>query len=589
MARNKNVEKRTNLEQLRQQLEHERSTFLSHWRTLGNYIRPRRPRFERTDVNKGDRRTNNIYDSTATLAARTLRSGMMSGITSPARPWFRLTVPDPKLAEEGPVKDWLFETSERMLSIFLRSNLYNVLPSTYGDVGDFGTAAIFMQPDADKVVHFFSIPIGSYSMGVNQLGQVNTFVREFRMTVRQVVDTFGRTNPSDPADIDWRNISTSAKNLYEHGNHKEAWIDVCHIIRPNPDWDPKKSAARFKPVESVYFEAGASNVIGSNLHVSGEQEKDRFLRESGFDYFPVLTPRWEVTGEDFYGTSCPGMDALGDIRGLQIMQKRKAEAIEKMVKPPMTGPSSLRSSKVSILPGDITYADTQQGQAGFRPSHEVNPRINELLLDIQDHQARIRRAYFEDLFLITAQSNRRNITATEIEERREEKLLALGPVLEQLNQDLLDPLIDNTFNIMLEKGLIPDPPDELSGLDLKVEYISSAAQAQKLIATGGIERFAGFASQIAQVNPETLDKIDTDQVIDIYAELTGIPPGIVRPDEKVDVIRQQRAEAQQKQQESEAMAQAADSAKKLSETDTQGDNALTDLISSQKAQQQGLQ
>jgi hypothetical protein len=260
------------------------------------------------------------------------------------------------------------------------------------------------------------------------------------------------------------------------------------------------------------------------------------------------------------------------------MQKKKSQAIEKMVSPPMTGPTSMQNRRASILPGDITLVDVREGQAGFRPVYEINPRVNELVMDIQEYQSRIRKAFFEDIFLMFADSDRRQITATEIDARREEKLLALGPVLEQLNQDLLDPLIDITFMIMLRQGRIPDPPKEIQGQDLKVEYISIMAQAQKLAGIASIERFAGFAQNLIAANPESLDKIDTDQMLDVYGDRLSIQPGIVRTDEDVAAIRQNRAQQQAQQQAVANIQQGAAAMKDLSSADTEGDNALTRLI-----------
>ena len=174
-------------------------------------------------------------------------------------------------------------------------------------------------------------------------------------------------------------------------------------------------------------------------------DPNKILRKSGFDIFPVVAPRWEITGEDVYGTMCPGMVAIGDVKMLQTLQKRKSQAIEKIINPPMIGPAALKSVKTSILPGDITYSDEREGRAGFRPIHEINFPVGDVSNDIREVQFMIRRAFYEDLFLMLATSDRRQITATEIDERKEEKLIALGPVLEQLNQDLLDPLIDITF------------------------------------------------------------------------------------------------------------------------------------------------
>ena len=123
---------------MRTQLDSERSSFMPTWRTLGDYILPRRPRFTVTDVNKGDRRNQNIINSTGTLAARTLQSGMMGGITSPARPWFKLTTADQDLADVSSVKDWLYQVTQRMQTAYIRSNLYNTLPLIYGDLSVLG-------------------------------------------------------------------------------------------------------------------------------------------------------------------------------------------------------------------------------------------------------------------------------------------------------------------------------------------------------------------------------------------------------------------------------------------------------------------
>jgi hypothetical protein len=208
----------------------------------------------------------------------------------------------------------------------------------------------------------------------------------------------------------------------------------------------------------------------------------------------------------------------------------------------------------------------------------VNPRIQELMLDMLEQQQRIRRGLFEDLFLMLANSDRRQITAREIDERHEEKLLALGPVLEQLNQDLLDPLVDIAFMIMMRQGLIPPPPKELQGQQLKVEYVSIMAQAQKLVSVAGIERFAGFAMQVAQVAPEALDKINADQMLDEYAMITSVAPSVVRTDEEVAMIREQRAQAQRNAQMAEMLKQGAGAAKDLSQADMSGENALTKLV-----------
>lgn len=568
----KSLNKRQHFNVIRTQLENERSSFISHWRDISDYVLPRRARFNVTDANKGDKKNKFIIDSTATLAARTLRSGMMSGVTSPARPWFRLTTPDPELAEFGPVRSWLSLAQDRMSTSYLRSNIYNTLPILYGDLGVFGTAPMFVEEDfTGEVLYTQSFPIGSYMIAKDIKGKVNVFFREFRMTVRQLVEQFGKAENGKP---NWDNFSIYVKNMWDTSQY-EAWIDVCHMVCPNNDYDPNKPMSKYKKYMSYYYESGTS---GQSQYLRTE-DSDRYLREAGYDYFPVLCPRWETTGEDVYGTSCPGMDALGDIKQLQHGEKRIMEAVDKMIRPPMTGPMSMKNQVASILPGEITYVDAVQGQ-GFRPAIELNFRVQEMELKQNQVRSRIQRCFYEDLFLMLANSDRRQITAREIEERHEEKLLALGPVLEQINQDLLDPLTDIAFDIHLRQGLIPPPPKELEGMTLKVEYVSIMAQAQKLIGITGVDRFTGFVAQMAQVDPTVLDKIKADKVVDVYADMTSVPPSIIRTDEEVTAIRDQRVQAQQAQaaaQQAQVMAQTAQT---MSQTPIgqDGDTALNAML-----------
>lgn len=562
--------KRQHLNQLVESMKQERNSFLSHWRSISDFIRPRRSRFFVSDVNKGDRRNQKIIDSTATLASRTCRAGMMAGITSPARPWMKLAVPDADLMEYGPVKTWLDDVSKRMLGMYARSNLYNSLPIVYGDMADFGTSAMLIEEDFENVIHTCPFPIGSYMIANDDRMKVRIFAREFRLTVRQLVMKFGKKTQSGSAD--WSVFSDQVKNLWDKGQYEE-WIDVTHCIEPNNEYDPKKLNSKFKKYASSYYENGGS---GSRQY---DPNSDRYLRESGYNFFPVLAPRWETTGEDVYGTDCPGMTALGDVQQLQNEQKRKHQGIEKMVNPAMVGPTSLRTSKATILPGDITFLDEREGTKGFRPAHEVRLDLNYLLQDIQAVQKVIQKAYYEDMFLMMSQSDRREITATEIEQKAQEKMFMIGQMLEQTNQDLLDPLTDIAFDVMNEQGLLPPPPEELQGQRLKVEYISVMAEAQKAVGLGALERFTNFVVGIAGQtgDPSHVMKVDFDQVIDEYAAGSGVSPRVVRTDEEVAAMKEAAQKQQELQQTILAAKEASGAVKNLANSPTEDPNALTAL------------
>lgn len=551
------------LQKQQAQLTNDRSSFDPHWRELSDFINPRGSRFLVTDVNRDDRRNTKIVDPTATLAARTLSSGMMSGITSPARPWFKLATPDPDMMDYGPVKLWLEVVQRRMNEVFNKSNIYQSLPLLYASLGNYSTGAMAVLEDDSDVIRTMMFPIGSYYMANSARGSVDTCFRKFSMTVRQLVMEFGLNNVSD-----------SVKSMWDSGNY-ESWIEVIHAVYPNIDRDTAKLNSKNKPVKSVYYEVGG--------------DSDKLLRESGFDEFPIMAPRWEVNGEDVYGSSCPGMIALGQVKALQLEQKRKSQLIDKATNPPMVGPSSLRNQRVSLLPGDITYIDQVTGQDGFKPAYLVNPNTADLLADIQDTRQIINSAYFVDLFMMLQNINTRSMPVEAVIEMKEEKLLMLGPVLERLNDECLNPLIDRTFSIMARKNILPPPPDVLQGMPLRIEYISVMAQAQKSIGLSSLSSTVGFIGQLAQAKPEALDKLNVDQAIDAFAEMSGVSPTVIVPQEQVEQVREQRAQQQQQQQMVAMGMAAAQGAKTLSEAQTADPSVLTALSNAAGAPAGGQQ
>ncbi|WP_105652920.1 portal protein [Cronobacter malonaticus] len=550
-------------EQLTKQLgmlEQERTTFEPHWRELSDFIIPRGSRFLTSEANRGDRRNTKIVDPTATMANRTLSSGMMSGITSPARPWFKLATPDPEMMDYGPVKLWLETVQNRMNDMFNKSNLYQSLPLIYSSLGTFATGAMAVLEDDDDVIRTMPFPVGSYYIANSPRLSVDTCFRKFSMTVRQLVREFGLNN-----------VSSSTKSAFENGTY-EKWVDVVHAVYPNMNRETGKMNAKNKAFRSVYFEVGGDN--------------DKVLRESGYDEFPIMAPRWEVNGEDVYGSSCPGMIALGQVKALQLEQRRKAQQIDKQTNPPMIGPTSLKTQRVSLLPGDITYVDQVTGAEGLRPAYMVNPNLGDLLGDIQDTRQLINSAYFVDLFMMLQNVNTRSMPVEAVIEMKEEKLLMLGPVLERLNDEFLDPLIDRAFSMMARKNMLPPPPDVMQGMPLRIEYISVMAQAQKAIGLSSLERFVGFVGNLASAKPEALDKLDVDQAIDNYAVMSGVSPTVVVPQEQAQQTRNDRAQQQQQAMALQTGMAAVQGAKTLSEAKTADPNLLTALAGAAGGQPQ---
>ncbi len=569
MAGNKAYKTQWQLDEyLRVQLELERSSFIPHWRDLGDHYLPRRVKLDTSDVNRGERRNLKIIDSTGTKSARTLRSGMMSGVTSPARPWFKVGTADKQLSKIHGVNEWLDEVRERMVSVFLSSNLYNALPIVYGDLGVFATAAMMVEEDFEDVIRCYVFPVGSYTIANDERGKVAVFQRRFKMTVRQLVAKFA-DKADDGTILNWEtNFSETVRNLWDQGD-TEQWIEVNHIIKPNEKYDPRKSLSKFKKFRSCYYEMGASGKSQSGYSVDS-----RYLSERGYDYFPVLVPRWQTSGEDVYGTDSPGMDSLGDVRALQHGERKAAKGLDKMIDPAMVGPTALKTAAPTLIPGTVTFVDEREGQKGFRAAHEVSLRLDHLESKQEQVRNRIKESFYVDMFKSISELERQ-ATATEINERRDEKLTELGPVLEQLNQDLLDPLIDITYMMMDRQGLIPSAPQELQNQKLKIEYVSMLHQAQKLVGISGVERYAQFTITVGAVQPEIFDKTNIDELANVYADMASVPPKVIRTDEEAAQIRSARAEAAAAQAKAEMISQGARAAKDLSGANLDGNNALS--------------
>jgi hypothetical protein len=533
------------------ELKTERATWIPHWSELSTNILPRSGRFFVQDRNRGQKRHNNILDNTGTRAARVLAAGMMAGMTSPARPWFKLATPDAQLNKQAAVKLWLDDTTRMMLRIFAKSNTYRALHTGYEELGVFGTWATILLPDFGNVIHMHSLTAGEFAIAANWKGEIDTLYREFQCTVRQLVAEFGLEA-----------CTPSVQSMYRNGS-LEKWVTVIHAIEPRSDRDPRKKDAKNMAWASCYSELGAP--VG------------KYLRESGFKSFNALAPRWATSGGDIYGNS-PGMDALGDIKQLQHEQLRKAQGIDYMSNPPLQVPVGSKNADVDTLPGGISYVDMAGAGTGIRTAFDVRLDLNHLLGDIQDVRERVRGAFSSDLFLMLANSTNTQMTATEVAERHEEKMLMLGPVLERLTAEMHVPLVNRTFDRMMETGIVPPPPQELHGMELNVEFVSMLAQAQRAVSTNGVDRFVGNLGVIAQMKPGLLDRFDEDAWADEYSDMLGVSPSLIVPMEKAALVRQQRAQAAQQQAAQEQAAQASQTAKNLAAVPTPGGNAASDVM-----------
>jgi len=530
-------------------LKTERASWMSHWKEISQFLLPRSGRFFGENANRGDKRHQSIIDNTGTKALRILSAGLMSGMTSPSRPWFQLSMIDTDLMQYQPVKIWLDQCTQEIQTIMSRSNFYRALHSVYDELGAFGTGAAFVADDYDSIIHLHAFTAGEFLIAANWRGEADTLYREFKASVGAVVKEFG-----------YDNCCSTTKQAYDNHNFDQ-WVTIRHAIEPRIDRDMQKRDARNMPWRSVYWEQGQVHNI---------------LRESGFERFPCLAPRWMLTSGDIYGHS-PAMDALGDVKQLQTEQLRKSQAIDFQANPPLQVPASMKNREVDTLPGGRSYYDPIQAPQGIRTAFEVQLDLRNLLADIQDVRDRVYGAFYADVFTMITQLDRKT-TATEVMERHEEKMMMLGPVVERLNNELLDPAVETIFMRALKGGVLPPPPAEIEGHDINIEYVSILAQAQKMAGLNNADRFVGSLGQLAGLKPDVLDRLDADYFAEMYADKLGTDPRLLVPMDKAMLIRQDRAQQMQIAQQQAAMQQSAEMLGKLGNTRTDNGSLAGDVI-----------
>lgn len=548
------LELRRKLDQEYKALDDERRAngWFEHWRELVEFLMPQRGRFLLSDDNRGDKVMSKVLDSEGLIAARTLMAGMMAGMSPRSKPWFRLLPEDKKLVKVHAVKQWLSECEDVLYLIFHQSNFYQSIAQLYGELGVIGTAAMVVFEDWETVIRCETLTVGEYMLAQNSRRICDTMLREFQMSLRQMVDMFGIE--ALPAVYREKHQAQAYGTSTDHVRYP-----IRHYVGPNPNRKPGPATSANMPFASIYW----APACGDNAHI---------IQFKGFEENALVAPRWDTTGNNTYGRS-PGMDALPDVKQLQTMTRRFGQGVDRMNNPPLQGPAALKSVALDLLPGGVNLYDVAGAQNGLRSIYEnFRPDLAAMSAQMDKITGGIKRAMFSDLFFAISQMEGvQPRQEMELLLRQEEKLGALGPVVDRIQPECLDPTIDRAWGICMRNGLFPDPPQELMKQPVKVDYISMLALAQKAMGIGNYERFVGVIGNMAGAYPEVRDKVNPDAFVDDYADKLGVSATLMHSDEEVARMRGARAQAAQAQamaQAAPALKDGAAAAKLLSELDT---------------------
>ena len=521
--------------------------WVKNWKDIRDFINPWIGCFQEDNYNNGERQDYNLLNTSPHLANNIQAAGMQDGITSPYRPWMRLNIKNAPINDEE-IKNWCDEVSSIILDILNKTDFYDSSLQYYEELGSTGTAAMLVEEDPDKLIWFRTFTIGEYAIGTTKRGTIDRFARNIKKSYKELVDEFG---------ID--NCPISVQEAYRNNNY-DGHCEVKHLVLPNPNYketlNKKKAALAYaKPFLSLYW--------------ANDSQEDEYLRIDGYNKFQFLVCRWSTKGSEIYGRG-PGWYAIGDAINLQDREEAKALAIKKKVAPPVLIDSSAFPNSLNTLPdGENRYTPRQGSSLAVTPLYNLDYDINAAGAEIQEIENRINTHFFVDLFKTLANIDR-EVSATEVNERVKEKMVMIGPVLNRVQHEFLQPLIEILFDILFRNGMLPEPPDsikELSGQDiLSVEYVSNMAQAQKMQGTNNIVSVLTFTESMMEAFPSVRDLINSDNAVRNYSDMVGAPASLLNSDEVVQANRKEQAKQQQIAQAAEMANSASQTAKNLGTT-----------------------
>jgi len=505
----------------------ERAQFQSYWGDIASVFMPRKALTLGTRLD-----FSRIFDSSPIRALNTMASGFHSWLTNPASKWFQLAMTQRELMEIKVVKVWLEDTEEEIFSTFNNSNLDETLQEFYIDAGGFGTGNVFIQEDFKDRVRFTELPISEVFLEEDARGRVTRIYRKFEYRVQQAWDLWGKAAGAE--------VRTKILNV----NTQNDKVVYVHYIGPREIRQEGKKDNSNMEYQSVWI----------------TYVKKELVSVGGFNEFPVACGRFHKKSGEVWGFS-PAMDNLADAHMLNAMKKTLIRAAMKIIDPPIVMPDRGFILPLNLNPSGINYRNPQTKADDFTPII-TKGNIPIGIEMINDTREAINLGMFVRLFQAFG-PERTKMTATEVNARIREGMALLGPVVGRFQQEVLDPIVLRTFNILYRNGFLPPVPEILAGREFTVRYISPLARAQRESEVGAILRMLSTVGEMSAFVPNIIDKINPDKAIDEIADVIGVTPQIIRDDDEVAEIRQARMEAQQAATQAEQITQGAKAARDI--------------------------
>lgn len=521
-------------------LKSSQANFRLRWDDCARYIQPRKGNIV-TKNTPGQPQTQNIYDTTAEEALLVYGAGVLSSLTPIGERWMLL---QPKNKESPDnVKAWFDDATERLMELIGESNAYLGMHESFLDDGCFSTSVLFVD-DSDTTEMAFNVvnvAVGTFTYQENSQGQVDTVLREWKWTARQIEQEFGR------------------ENLGPH---------VLHALRSEHDADADREFTlihRCRPrAEGQYFRGGVAppeRRKWESVYVCVEDKG--VIHEDGSYEMCFMACRALASNIEVYGRG-PGIQAMPEIKSVNKMVQDMLVVAEKVAEPPWLMPDD-SSYRPDNRPAGVTYWDATS----------VNNKPEQLQLKnsldwgfklIDMKQQKIKKAFFNDMFqmLTSLQEERREKTAYEVSQMVAERLVLFSPIFARLVKEKLNPMLHRMFAIALRKGLIkPPPPGFQQAGGYEIEYTSKIALAIKAIQNQALAAAVQIIMSLAPIDPSVNYLLKARVAGRDVLRNVGVRTSWIRSDDEIDAIMKAQQDKENQLQAAQAGLAASQAAKNL--------------------------
>lgn len=513
-----------------QKAEADRTIVDSNLNDIYKYTNNRKYFTNRRDEHR--EKDKDIFDSTMEMSNIILAAGLSGYMTNASQRWFELRPRDEGLLNQPDVAKFFVNASNILYSVLATSNFYQQIHESYLDVGAAGYSGLIVEEDPTDAVRFSARhPLELYFLEDDK-ERVNYVYRKVYFTAWQAAEKWGA------------NCCEAVSRSIEQKEFNKKILFIHHI-RPRHIRDVAKKDGANKPFASYW----------------ASFEDKKIIEVGGYDEMPIMIHRFYKNSEDPYGYG-PAWVSLPEAKMLNKAVELWVSRAELDLKPPLITEHDGMIGTINLRGGAINYQRRPLTQGKAIEPLIIGTQYEMGMTFINQTREIISKNFFVDMFLTLL--NKPNMTATEVMERSQEKMLILGPFIGRLQNELLNPIIIRTFNILHRKHLLGEIPEVLDGREFDVVYVSPLAKAQRAAQARDTSTFLSIIGQMAQFTPDVLDNINTDEVVKKFVKMLSVDPDVLYDSDVVEAIREAKQQAAQQQQMMAGLQQAGGIAKDFS-------------------------